>query len=159
MTTHRRSEGIVLTQRYKTAWLLIALIFVTLLAFTTNSSTASKRNTVQVSNQVVKPDKPINCEDFQAYLDHAIIDWRKLEGTYLIAITRLGTGEGDRNLNRTRLEYIEEYLKSHNVQYLLAEAGPVNGLGRFEVFVGGRLVMSIPIKKGATRLCLGGTGG
>ena len=150
-----------MTQRNKTPWLRVAVIFTVMLAVATAtaSSIAKKENTSQVSDRIVKPDKPINCEDFQAHLDHAIIDWQKLKGTYLIAITRLGTGERDKNLNHARLEYVDEYLKTHNVQYLLAEGSAVDGPGRFEVFVGGRLVMSIPITKDASRLCLGDTGG
>ena len=110
-------------------------------------------------NITVRPDKPINCEDFQAYLDHAIIEWRKLEDTRLILIARLGTGERDKKLNRARLSYVEDYLKTRNVNYLLAEGDRSKGLGRLEVYVGGHLVMSIPIEKGATRPCSGDTGG
>jgi len=110
-------------------------------------------------NVAVRPSKPINCEDFQAHLDHAIIEWRKLEDTRLILIARLGTGERDKKLNRARLSYVEDYLKTRNVNYLLTEGDRIKGLGRLEVYVGGHLVMSIPIEKRATRLCLGDTGG
>ena len=106
----------------------------------------------------VRPEKPINCEDFQAHLDHVIIEWQKLEGTYLILIARLGTGERDKQLNRARLDYVEPYLKTRNVRYLRTEGDRVKGLGRLEVYVGGRLAMSIPIQKGANRLCFGDTG-
>ena len=107
----------------------------------------------------VRPDKPINCENFQGHLDHAIIEWQKLEDTRLILIARLGTGERHKKLNRARLEYVEDYLKTRKVDYLLAEGERVKGLGRLEVYVGGHLVMSIPVEKGATRLCSGDTGG
>ena len=106
----------------------------------------------------VRPDKPINCEDFQAHLDHAIIDWLNVKETYMIVITRLGTGERGRKLNRARQAYIQDYLTRKNVQYVFAEGDRVEGLGRLEVYVGGRLTMSIPTKRGATRLCWGGTG-
>ena len=43
--------------------------------------------------ETVRPDKPINCEDFQAHLDHAIIEWQELKDTRLILIARLGTGD------------------------------------------------------------------
>lgn len=107
----------------------------------------------------IKRDKPINCEDLLASLDIAIIEWQKLKDTRLIVITRLGTGERDKKLNRARLEYVEDYLKSKEVDYLLAEGDRVKGFGRFEVYAGGHLIISIPIKKGAVRLCWGGTGG
>lgn len=107
----------------------------------------------------VRPDKPINCEDFQAHLDHAIIEWQKLDETRLILIARLGTGERGKKLNRARLDYVEDYLKTRKVDYLLAEGERVKGFGRLEVYVGGHLIMSIPVEKGATRLCSGDTGG
>ena len=101
---------------------------------------------------------PIDCETFQAHLDHAIIDWRKLKGTHFIVMVRLGTGERDRKLNRARLYYVEDYLKRKDVQYVFAEGSRVDGLGRFEVYVGSRLAMSVALKRGSNRLCFGNTG-
>ena len=100
-------------------------------------------------------DKPINCEDFVAVLDHAMIDWAEDKESHMILIARLGTGETDRKLNRARLAWPEDYLKRRNVKYVLAEGERVKGLGRFEVYVSGRLAMSIPVKKGSIKLCLG----
>jgi hypothetical protein len=105
--------------------------------------------------ETVRRDKPVSCEDFQAFLDHAIIEWQELKETRLILIVRLGTGERDRKLNRARLAYVEDYLKRHKVEYVLAEGERVAGFGRFEVYVGGRLAMSIPVKKGSIKLCWG----
>src|ERR1700754_1678003 len=98
-------------------------------------------------NITVRPDKPVNCETFQAHLDHAIIEWQKLKDTRLILIARLGTGERNKKLNRARLSYVEDYLKTRNVNYLLAEGDRIKGLDRLEVYVGGHLIMSIPIQK------------
>ena len=113
---------------------------------------------ISTSGQIRTPNKPINCEDFQALLDLAIIDSQKLEGTYMIIITRLGTGETDKRLHRLRHYYVEDYIKERKVQYVFAAGERVKGFGRFEVYVGGLLNMSIPIKKGARRLCHGITG-
>ena len=114
---------------------------------------------ISTSGQSIRtPNKPINCEDFQALLDFAIIDSKKLEGTYMIIITRLGTGETDKRLHRLRHYYVEDYIQKRKVQYVFAAGERVKGFGRFEVYVGGLLNMSIPIKKGARRLCHGTTG-
>lgn len=114
---------------------------------------------ISSSGQSIRtPEKPINCETFQALLDFAIIDWQKLEGTYMIIITRLGTGENDRRLHRRRHYYVEDYIQKRKVQYVFAAGERVKGFGRFEVYVGGRLNMSIPIQRGARRLCHGTTG-
>ena len=150
-----------LTQRKRTTWLpaLLTLMIVTPAATGTGSSSLKQAVTADEFQQVVKPDKPINCETFQAHLDHAIIDWMKLKGTHLILIARLGTGEQDRDLSRARLDYVEDYLKRKGVKSVLAEASYVEGFGRMEVYVGGRLTMSIPVEKNAKRLCSGDTGG
>lgn len=47
--------------------------------------------------------------------------------------------------------------KEEKVQYVLAEGSRVNGLGRFEVYEGGQLTLSIPLQKGSNRLCFGYT--
>ena len=101
----------------------------------------------------IRPDKPINCEHFSASLDIAIIEWRQLKDTHLILVARLGDGERNRKLNRMRLSYVEDYLNKKDVQYVFAEGERVKGPGRMEVYVGGRLAMSIPLMKGSRRLC------
>ena len=106
----------------------------------------------------IRPDKPINCEHFSASLDIAIIEWQNLKDTRLILVARLGDGETNRKLNRMRLSYVEDYLNKKNVQYVFAEGERVKGLGRMEVYVGGRLAMSIPLMKGSRRLCWGSNG-
>ena len=108
--------------------------------------------------KLIKRDSPVNCEDLLAFLDVAIIDWRDIQETHFIVVSRLGTGERNKNLNRARLEYVEDYLKRKEVQYLLTEGPRVEGPGRFEVYVGGRLAISIPTKRNIVRLCWGTTG-
>lgn len=143
--------------RKKATWLPVLLIFMLVPASDAaiRSANVTKPDSHYVVQWVFKRDKPINCEDLGAALDIAIIDWRKLQGTHMILISRLGTGEKNRNLNRQRLEYVEEYLQKKDVEYVFAEGAPVKGLGRFEVYVGGRLTMSFPVAKGQRRLCWG----
>jgi hypothetical protein len=111
----------------------------------------------QAQSPALRRDKPVNCEDFLAFLDHAIIEWQKLEGTQLILITRLGDGERDHKLSRARLYYVEDYLKRHNVQHVLAEGDRVAGFGRIEAYVGGKLYFSVALKRGSNKLCWGTT--
>jgi hypothetical protein len=120
--------------------------------------TLSRAQSNAQSRELGQRKEPIDCESFLALLDYAIMDWRNLEGTHLILIARLGTGEYDRKLNLARLRYVEDYLKKKDVQYVLAEGSRVDGLGKFEVYVGGRLQMSIALKRGVIRLCFGSTG-
>jgi hypothetical protein len=125
----------------------------------TGAGASSVRKTVTNHSvqDVLKRDKPINCEDLLAMLDIAIIDWRKLEGTHFIMIARRGTGERDPKLIRARFDYVEDYLKRKEVDYVFAEGSPVKGYGRIEIYVGGRLKISIPVAKGSNRLCWGDT--
>jgi len=121
----------------------------------TNSLTPQSEST----EPLFKPSRPINCEDFQGYLDDAILRWQKLKGTYFILIARLGARERGTQLNRYRLAYIEDYLKRHKVEYIVAQGSQVNGLGRMEFYVGGRVVTVIPIKSNTRSVCTGSTGG
>lgn len=159
MIVHKKRRH-KLTRRRTTIWLpaLLTLMIVPSAATGTGSSSVKKAVTAHEFQQVVRPDKPINCETFQAHLDNAIIEWMKLKGTHLILIARLGTGEQDHDLSRARLDYVENYLKRKNVQFVLAEGSYVEGFGRIEVYVGGRLTMSIPVAKNAKQLCTGDTG-
>ena len=106
-----------------------------------------------------RPERPVNCEDFQGYLDDSILRWQRLKDTYLVIIVRSGTGEREHELNKLRLKYIEEYLRRHKVEYIGAEGERVKGLGRMELYVGGRLISVIPIARNVGRVCSGTTGG
>jgi hypothetical protein len=149
-----------LTQRHRINWLagLIMLVVIPPVATGAGASSVKKAVTNHGFQQILKRDKPINCEDLLAILDIAIIDWMELNGTYFIMIARRGTGEKDPNLIRARFDYVEDYLKRKRVQYVFAEGSPVEGYGRMEIYVGGRLRMSIPVEKGSNRLCWGNTG-
>jgi hypothetical protein len=104
------------------------------------------------------PEKPISCENFREFADEAILRWHKIEGTHLIIIVRPGEGEKTGALSRTRLRKIETYLMQRyegRVAYVLAEGPQVQGSGRVEFYVGGKLLAVIPVKKNAGTVCSG----
>ena len=152
--------GAKMTQRHRINWLagLIMVVLIPPVATAAGASSVKKAVTNDGSQQIIKRDKPINCEDLLAILDIAIIDWMDLKGTHFIMIARRGTGEKDRNLIRARFDYVEDYLKRKGVQYVFAEGSRVEGFGLMEIYVGGRLGMSIPVEKHAKQLCSGSTG-
>src|SRR6266404_5654488 len=80
---------------------------------------------------------PMECEGAEARLDFAVIDTRKAEGTYLIVLARLGSGELSDSLNRQRLSVIKEYIlrRGTDLKYVLASGSRVKGLGRVELYV------------------------
>lgn len=110
----------------------------------------AKKQTIRSLDQV-----PIECEGAEALLDFAIIETKKLEGAYLIIISRLGTGEVSTRLNLTRLAIAEEYVlrRGSDLKYVLAQGSRVRGLGRLEVYVSGRLKDILPFKRNVGSPC------
>src|SRR5262249_30581918 len=121
------------------------------------SNMSNPKTDTQDESAPIVPSQPVNCEDFQLYLDQTILRWRTLQGTYLFIIVRLGAHESNSRLNRYRIDYISDYLKRHEVQYIAAEGSRVKGLGTMEFYIGGKLALVVPIKLNARRLCLGTT--
>lgn len=102
---------------------------------------------------------PMECEGAAARLDFAVIDTEKIDGSHLIIIAHLGDGELSNRLNQTRLAVIEEYIlrRGPDLKYVLAQGARVKGLGRVEVYVGGRLKEIMPYKKNAKNYCTAGS--
>lgn len=101
---------------------------------------------------------PMECEGAAQRLDFAVVNTRKLEGAYLILIARLGTGEFSRSLNQARLSIVEEYVlrRGSDLKYVLAQGSRVKGLGRLEVYVGGKLADIMPLRRNAKGYCVPG---
>jgi hypothetical protein len=104
---------------------------------------------------------PVPCDTAASYLDHAVIDTRKLEGTHLIIIGRLGRGEKSGRLDRIRLSNVEEYVRRRGsgLKFVLAQGSKVEGLGRMEVYLAGRLLYIMPFETNAKGFCLPGREG
>lgn len=93
--------------------------------------------------------KPSNCEENISILGAATQAVDK-DGL-LIVIARLGDGEQNRELNRRRLHnvrtYLSEYVHARASETIItAEGERVNGYGRIELYVAGKLfhVLTIP---------------
>ena len=114
-----------------------------------------------------QPDKPLDqwpmeCEGAATRLDIAVLNTQKLEGAHLILIARLGSGEVSPALNQVRLKSVEQYVlrRGADVKYVLAQGSKLKGLGRIEVYVGGKLAEIMPLRKNAKGYCTAGrTGG
>jgi len=104
---------------------------------------------------------PMECEGAATRLDFAVLNTRKLEGAYLILIARLGTGELSSSLNQARLSGVEEYVRrtGSDLKYVLAQGSRVKGLGRLEIYVGGKLAEIMPLRKNAKGYCIPGRAG
>ena len=97
---------------------------------------------------------PMECEGAAMRLDTAVIDTTKMDGAYLIIIARVGTGE-PQGLNQIRLTVAEEYVlrRGADLRYVLGEGKRLKGLGRLELYVGGRLADIMPFKKNSKGHC------
>ena len=120
-----------------------------------NYEESRDQGSTQIAPAVPAPEWPVSCERAMSDLDVSLIEMLKLKDSYLIVIARLGTGEHSNRLNRYRLEGVEEYMKRKlpDVKYVLAEGKRVKGLGRVELYVGGKLLRTMPIKKNAKGYC------
>jgi hypothetical protein len=144
LTVSDRATGVLL---------ISTVIAFALLLWPAATAGATEPDSTNKSNENIdtaSPQGPVGCDSASGYLDFAVMDTLKLEGAYLIIVARLGTGEKSRRLKQHRLAMIEEYIKRRgdlNLKYVLAEGGRVRGLGRVELYVGGRLFRSMPLKK------------
>jgi hypothetical protein len=96
--------------------------------------------------------KPTNCENHIAVLEAANHDAGK-DGL-IILIGRLGSGDNKPDLNRHRLHTARAYLSDYlNVRspstIIIAEGERVQGYGRIDIYVGGKLYYVFAIKPNA----------
>ncbi|HEV8429283.1 MAG TPA: hypothetical protein VGQ41_15385 [Pyrinomonadaceae bacterium] len=130
------------------------------LALATSVALSQTNKQESQKNQPPLEQWPMECEGAASRLDFAVIDTKKSPDTYLIIVARLGTGEPF-NLNQIRLANAKEYVlrRGTDLKYVLAVGERVSGLGRLEVYVGGRLAQIMPFKKNAKGYCLPGSEG
>ena len=94
-----------------------------------------------------------NCEMNLAYQDYISNAAREQtqNGNVLIVIARLGDGETSRELMRRRIYNVREFLKLRGrlspEKFIVAEGEPVQGYGRYEYYLGGKLFEQILFPK------------
>ncbi len=97
------------------------------------------------------PREPVSCEIAGVYVDDAAARTMRAENTYLIVIARLGDGERSRQLNLRRLNEVQRYMRRHSsVRLTTAEGERVQGYGRLEFYVSGKLLYTMPIRRNAS---------
>ncbi len=131
----------------------LAALFFTLCLTPTVPSISAQERTEQNATRYAQTDpKPTNCENHIAVLEAAHHDAGK-EGL-IIVIARRGNNENRLGLNRRRLynarAYLTEYLRLRAPETIItAEGEPVNGYGRIELYVGGRLYYVLALRRNA----------
>ena len=102
------------------------------------------------------PKDPVNCEVAGRYIDDAIARTTRAEGTYLIVIVRNGNREKALRVNQMRLAQVKAYLEYTHLPKFLVAAGEsilvaagesINDRGRIEIYVEGKLLYTLPLRR------------
>jgi hypothetical protein len=100
-----------------------------------------------------KKATPENCEIHSLILDmmRNEVVWGSGKDSLVIAVARLGHGETSRELNRRRLYNLGVHWKDYGLpekRLIAAEGERVNGYGRVELYVSGKLFDVLLVKRG-----------
>lgn len=110
-------------------------------------------------NANTKPaeQSPMGCEQVRTMLDSALVEFQKSDDpkSYLILVFRSGRKDGRKSLNASRMRDTEKHFKMRRVvsRYRLTEMPPTVGLGRADIYVGGRLFGSLFFKPRYRNIC------
>ena len=121
--------------------MLKVLVNVALLIGVASTVAAQQASTVSSTNE-----RPGNCNSNSAQLDRVRNEASSgvEKGEVIIAIARLGKGEGSRELNRRRLYSVQAYLSKRagvpEKNIVVGEGQRAEGYGRVELYVGGKLL-------------------
>lgn len=131
---------------------LVALLFVVCLTPTERPTLSQQRAEQTATERARTSAEPTNCENHIAVLE-AAHDETGRDGL-LIIIARRGVSEDRRDLNHRRLynarAYLTDYLNVRAPEKIVtAEGEPVNGYGRIELYVGGRLFYVLGLSRNA----------
>ena len=92
----------------------------------------------------------IDCEGIMSRLDFvAIAAGNTANDQPIIIIARLGRRETNRNLNRRRLIEVAQYLERRipKERIITTQGARIDGLGRIEFYVGGRLNIVFTVRR------------
>jgi hypothetical protein len=96
------------------------------------------------------PSEPLGYEINRVYVSDAAERAKNIDGSYVIVIARLGRSELPRH-NRARLQEIKTYLEEVlQAKTVIAEGESVRGFGRLEIYVAGKLLYVLPVRRTAT---------
>lgn len=91
---------------------------------------------------------PDTCEGNTVRLDIVQRESREIDPTSVtIAVARLGNGEMSSEINKRRLYTVRTYLDLPSDSFVAAEGERVQGFGKIELYVGGRLIEVLPVEK------------
>ena len=97
-------------------------------------------------------ERTFNCEIYSQAVDIMLTEYWELIGKsdFLVLIARLGRGETNRKLNLRRLHNVRARIEFRYIdpkKFVIAEGEKVSGLGRVEVYAGGKLIEVFPVNR------------
>ncbi len=105
-------------------------------------------STEQTLPPFASPKEPVNCELAGRYMDDAISRARRAEDTPLLAIIRPGEREPSARISHMRLLQVKAYLEyTRFSKYVVATGEKVQGFGRIELYVAGKLLYALPLQR------------
>ena len=127
----------------------LTLIF----AFCGASNAFAQEQGIKLEDIASYDKRLINCEQYSADIHGMTSEFSELieKSDFLVLVARLGKGETNRRFNQRRLHNIRERIISASginpKKFVFAEGEKVSGLGRVEVYAGGKLIEVFPVPR------------
>ena len=127
---------------------ILTLIF----AFCVVSNAFAQEQDIKLEDITNYDKRLINCEQYSADIHIMTSEFSELIGKsdFIVLVARLGKGETNRRFNQRRLHNIRERIIARGVdpkKFIVAEGEKVSGLGRVEVYAGGKLIEVFPVPR------------
>jgi len=137
--------------------IMLFLLIVTLCGCsktTAQSSTNQQKEQNNRKQEVVK-QVPADCDYIRTLLDNAMYETQNSKGSYLIIVFRSGKQEKSPKTNEIRMKQVESFIKFRKAidRYVLAEGDEVDGLGKAEIYIEGKLKEGFFFKSNSKLFC------
>ena len=131
---------------------ILKVVFAFLFALCVGINISAQEQGIKLEDIASYDKRLINCEQYSADIDRMTSEFSELieKSDFLVLVARLGKGETNRRFNQRRLHNIRERIIARGIdpkKFIVAEGEKVSGLGRVEVYAGGKLIEVFPVKR------------
>ena len=131
---------------------ILKVIFTFLFVLCVGINISAQEQGIKLEDIASYDKRLINCEQYSADIDRMTQDFSELIGKsdFIVLVARLGKGETNRRFNQRRLHNIRERILARGIdpkKFVIAEGEKVSGLGRVEVYAGGKLIEVFPVPR------------
>jgi hypothetical protein len=126
--------------------ILLVFLFITCVGI----NILAQEQGIKLEDVVSYEKRLINCEQYAADIYGLASRFPELieKSDFIVLVARLGKGETNRRFNQRRLHNVRERIKMSGIdtkKIIVAEGERVSGLGRVEVYAGGKLIEVFPV--------------